>query len=694
MEKEDGGLEDEFKKVTVAALSDDAVFEGGADLAAHPKLASVQGLHWAKLYPCKMYCFHYTDDMLTKAVQQFKGKNWKKIAEYFPRRSDVQCLHRWQKVLNPDLVKGPWTKEEDDCIMELVKKHGSKKWSVIAQSLPGRIGKQCRERWHNHLNPAIKKHAWTKEEELALIRAHQIYGNKWAEIAKFLPGRADNSIKNHWNCSVKKKLDSYLVSGFDGDLLGLNSYDFYNLEMKANSVKVNVSNSDAEIVCSHNPKEESDDGVDTSLVVSVFGISDGERKDRQSHSQPIQVENSCLKEEIDSQEESLNGNKIECRSPIPRGMNSEFGGEDADYASTSEDFHHSIEMDVSRGISSYDSMMIRHSRESTCVPLGLSINSPRHPGELSLATPSLSGLLDVKGGRNKCQYPDRAIPVTTKRIPESPKRPRHYAPPLNEYGDMNSESSNERNNLFSSSPLGDSGNQSGKVRSKSKVPITPLLCEDKYLPPLFYEPPELSNPDTLLQNGRYLSTENNKQLVDSPVCSTPASPMGSISVNGCTPESILRTAAKNFKNTPSIIRKRVREASKQESNSNESNGICTPEVRSGSSNDTQGSAHSCNGQEDLTSKDLLSMNWLSLSSPSLHNDINASFKSVEKRLEHAFDLEWDNSKARCSSATESDSNDGNIGTYIALHNSSESSIARSNENLMLLDFGLNCNPMT
>jgi hypothetical protein len=44
-------------------------------------------------------------------------------------------------------------------------------------------------RWHNHLNPAINKEAWTQEEELALIRAHQIYGNKWAELTKFLPGR-------------------------------------------------------------------------------------------------------------------------------------------------------------------------------------------------------------------------------------------------------------------------------------------------------------------------------------------------------------------------------------------------------------------------------------------------------------------------------------------------------------------------
>ncbi|GAU21201.1 hypothetical protein TSUD_11180, partial [Trifolium subterraneum] len=128
------------------------------------------------------------DETLRLAVQRFQGKNWKKIAECFKDRTDVQCLHRWQKVLNPELVKGPWSKEEDEVMIELVNKYGPKKWSTIAQHLPGRIGKQCRERWHNHLNPAINKEAWTQEEELALIRAHQIYGNKWAELTKFLPG--------------------------------------------------------------------------------------------------------------------------------------------------------------------------------------------------------------------------------------------------------------------------------------------------------------------------------------------------------------------------------------------------------------------------------------------------------------------------------------------------------------------------
>ncbi|KAL3829634.1 hypothetical protein ACJIZ3_018436 [Penstemon smallii] len=153
------------------------------------------------------------DEILRDAVQRYKGHCWKKIAACFTNKTDVQCLHRWQKVLDPNLVKGPWSKEEDDVIIEFVGKQGNRKWSQIARHLPGRIGKQCRERWYNHLDPAINKSAWTKEEEIILINAHDAYGNKWAEIAKLLPGRTDNSVKNYWNCSLKKKINNYLECG-------------------------------------------------------------------------------------------------------------------------------------------------------------------------------------------------------------------------------------------------------------------------------------------------------------------------------------------------------------------------------------------------------------------------------------------------------------------------------------------------
>lgn len=146
------------------------------------------------------------DQSLIELVHEY-GENWPVIVEHMKGQTIDAIATRWKNCLNPELIKGSFLEDEDQRIIQFVAEHGENKWSEIIRVLPNRTMKQCRERWINHLNPSVKKDSWSSEEDIRIFELYKRLGGRWSRIARSMPGRSDNSVKNRFNSSISKRIE-------------------------------------------------------------------------------------------------------------------------------------------------------------------------------------------------------------------------------------------------------------------------------------------------------------------------------------------------------------------------------------------------------------------------------------------------------------------------------------------------------
>lgn len=140
-------------------------------------------------------------------------------------------LSRTNRSIDLTKTRKKFSEDEDRKLKELVNRYGTRKWDIIAQHMPDRTGRQCRDRYRNYLIPGFFNGQWTAEEDKLLLIKHKEVGHQWAKMAPYFPGRSANALKNRWNyfvCRFPEAQDEKTPQpkSIDPDVIGIDNSAF------------------------------------------------------------------------------------------------------------------------------------------------------------------------------------------------------------------------------------------------------------------------------------------------------------------------------------------------------------------------------------------------------------------------------------------------------------------------------------
>ncbi|KAI8643109.1 Homeodomain-like protein [Parasitella parasitica] len=153
----------------------------------------------------QFYCRWSTEEdiLLSTAVANHGPHKWTLVSKLIPGRTAVQCSTRWFGALNPNILKGKWSKHEDLALTQAVRYFqaimSNIPWNRVAENIPHRTGIQCQARWTEALDPAVRKGRWHPEEDRQLSAAIVKYGCCWIRVASMIPTRTQRQCRTRWN---------------------------------------------------------------------------------------------------------------------------------------------------------------------------------------------------------------------------------------------------------------------------------------------------------------------------------------------------------------------------------------------------------------------------------------------------------------------------------------------------------------